>query len=104
MAKLTTEELPSHTHSVTISSKSLTGNFYTKIPPQQDWGFNADGIFSSSNYGTHHVAGDGGLVGKGHIAINATHNHTATVATVGGNKAHSILQPYAVIYRWRRTA
>jgi len=67
---LTTAELPSHTHTVSIPSSENGG---------------------SSN--DHALFPDGTSSGE-----------TFTTAATGSGSAHNILQPYIVVYMWRRTA
>ena len=38
------------------------------------------------------------------IQINNNGNHTHGIPNQGGNKAHNIMQPYLVVYIWKRTA
>jgi len=66
---LTTAELPSHTHTVSIPSSENGG---------------------SSN--DHALFPDGTSSGE-----------TFTTAATGSGSAHNILQPYIVVYMWRRT-
>lgn len=96
--------MPEHGHIGNVSSTSLTGNIYTEIPPQNGYGFKCNGVFSSSQYGSKHTGGDGGNIGNGHIAINATHGHTITISNTGSNEKHESRMPYEVVHRWKRTS
>ena len=100
---IATDELPGHTHTGSASSASLTGNIYTNIPPQSGYGFNCDGVFSSSQYGSYHTGGDGGNAGNGHIKITATHSHTVTISNTGNDGKHENRMAYEVVNRWKRT-
>lgn len=97
--KLTTDEIPAHTH----GSKTLTG----EAKPYGDTGLfsgsgNGTGIFSKGttklgNYRLQWQANDGGSYS---LKVDATHTHNS----VGGSKAHNNMQPYIVVNRWHRTA
>ena len=38
------------------------------------------------------------------VSVEGNHEHKITIASSGGGKPHNNMQPYDVIYRWRRTA
>lgn len=89
---LTTSELPSHGHEATIGSAGGHSHTFTL-------GFNTDkpegktpAPAGASNYGSYTTswAGD--------------HTHSISISNTGGDAAHNIMQPYQVVYRWRRTA
>ena len=67
---LTTSELPSHTHTVSIPSSENGGS-----------------------YNAHALFPDGSSSGE-----------TFTTAATGSGSAHNNLQPYIVVYLWKRTA
>lgn len=102
--KLTTNEIPSHTH----GSKSLIGKMQFRALTS---GTNIADIYSSGNSICSYT-GDGGStwsVGINYtsgsnkatdvITVNATHEHTS----VGGNGAHNNMPPYLAVYVWKRT-
>lgn len=37
-------------------------------------------------------------------SVEGNHEHKITIASSGEGKPHNNMQPYDVIYRWRRTA
>jgi len=103
--KLTTTEIPSHTH----GSKSLVGKMQFRALTS---GTNIADIYSSGNSICSYI-GDGGATwntGINHtsgsnkatdvITINATHEH----ASVGGNGAHNNMPPYLAVYVWKRVS
>ena len=99
----TIEELASHTHAISISSQALSGNIYDGLSPENNTR-NADGIVSVSKYGWGHVSGDGGKQGNGHTFIQASHSHTGSISSTGGNTPHENRSPYSVVQMWKRSA
>lgn len=104
--KLTTSEIPAHTH----GSKSLTGavtsraldgaNTVNKLQ-------GASGIITRSQntaveswYTTSGRAAISATNSYNTITVNATHEH----ASVGGSAAHNNMPPYLAVYMWQRTA
>lgn len=100
--QLSTEELASHGHGISISTTSLTGDTYTWRPAEYDT-VKANGVLSCSKYGEH-CAGDGGKQGNGHIHIDVSHGHSASISAMGGNARHENRPPFTVVNRWKRTA
>ena len=72
--KLTSSEMPSHTHD--IPNKYLNGGYYGS----ESW----------------MLTGNGGL--------RFTYNHTITSNATGGNEAHNNMPPYLAVYMWKRVA
>ena len=100
--QLSTDELATHGHDASISTTSLIGDTYTSFPAEYD-NVQANGVLSCSKYGDH-CAGDGGKQGNGHIHIDVSHGHNASISATGGNARHENRPPYTVINRWKRTA
>lgn len=102
---LTVEELPTHKHTGSAASTSLTGTL--NIPNGQGQAqptyYNATGIVSVNGYANYIGNANGGGAG-GRITINATHSHNLTINNIGNSAAHNNIQPYCVIYMWHRTA
>jgi hypothetical protein len=104
--------LPSHTHSITVASKSLTGTFGVRSSADGTsnaiGGTNVTGIVDlSENTGTViNRAGDTYATQStaDRYVINATHDHTATAASTGSSGTNANLQPYIVVRMWKRTA
>lgn len=103
--KLTTDEIPAHTH----GKETLTG--YFSIRPYSSSGGNIVGTngivsadtLSSTSYNGVSGASSGTKYQK--ITIDASHTHNS----VGGSGTHShgsvsTMQPYIVVNRWHRTA
>ena len=105
---LTTNQIPAHTH----GSKSLTGYTGVRRYGSSSAGNNTIGIQGTSgivSVGTATWSGEHGQLGFAgnytnttvdRLNINATHEHTS----VGGGQAHSNMQPYLSVYRWKRIA
>lgn len=92
-----TGELANHSHPGNVSYANLSGTLsaYT-------WSPNNSGIVSASNLNGE-VKTDGHS-GYYQYTINASHTHSLTVNSTGGNASHENRMPYTVINRWKRTA
>ena len=85
-----------HTHSAVINTTPLTGQF-TVV----DSRFSGNGILSRhGSYAGYTMS----MYNKtdANLHIDATHTHGVSVAASGNNQGHNILQPYIVVYRYRR--
>lgn len=100
--QLSTDELANHGHGISISTTSLVGDTYTWRPAEYE-DVKASGVLSCSKYGEH-CAGDGGKQGNGHIHIDVSHGHSASISAMGGNARHENRPPFTVVNRWKRTA
>ena len=90
-------EIPAHNH----NSRSLTGSATNVMwDDGRDGGIAASGIVSvggwTRNRSWNGTNGDASRA----LNINATHTHD----TQGGSGVHNNIQPYIVVYMWRRTA
>jgi len=101
-SSVATDELANHGHGISISTTSLVGDTYTWRPAEYE-DVKASGVLSCSKYGEH-CAGDGGKQGNGHIHIDVSHGHSASISATGGNARHENRPPFTVVNRWKRTA
>lgn len=115
---LTESNIPKHTHTVTIKNAAATHNHRNGV---YDEGPAGNGPLSS-NYGAIKMyptknqavmAADGTIYGTntqlymGYTSeTSATHSHNVTVGYYGADApiAISVMQPYLVVYMWKRTA
>ena len=83
--------LPSHTHTATTATTSLTGTITNQYTAGDTYG-NTTGVFSQSN---GNVDGDGGESRPGRtISFDGSHNHTTTNSTEGVSATNANLVPY----------
>jgi len=90
---LTTSEIPAHNHTGTANSSGshthgVTGSFVTTSGGSQM-------NFASGGFTRAHIP---------NTDAGGAHTHTLTINDTGGNSSHNNLQPYVVVYMWRRTA
>lgn len=118
---LTTAEMPSHTHTVTVESAG--GHKHTRgdmnITGQIGWHTYPDtptGAFSLANAGEYRKGGDGGTSPGSKVNFNAAnawtgstsytgaHVHTASASNTGSGTSFSTMPPYLAVYMFVRTA
>ena len=92
---LTSENLPSHTHSGTISQAA---NHSHTTESRRSVYVSGDAAFDS---GVPTTSKTGGQVTATTSSAGA-HTHTGTIASTGGGQAFSILNPYYAVNIWQR--
>lgn len=91
----TVGELPSHTHTASVNTAALAGtwNAYANAP-------NTSGIISSIYYGSAVQGGSDASLYR--YSIDVSHSHSVTISSAGTNQHHQNMQPFFVIYCWKR--
>ena len=95
---ITTNNLPSHTHS--CSTTTLRGTFASVARP--DRRTDPTGIASATYSNSQIAGGNTDADWQQNITINATHTHT--IGNTGSGLPLNIMPPYQTVYMWRRTA
>jgi len=98
---LSTSNLPSHNHSISVSgttsNKSLTGDI-TKISECYNVAGGATGVFTKKGTGNSPVTGSSSNSPTAGVDFDASHDHTFTVSGTSGNEgsgsAHENRPPY----------
>lgn len=95
--QLTTDEMPSHSHSGWASSVGDHSHKY----------YGSDDNNGSTREGSGFDSGGNGYFSRNNIywtAGSGGHSHSIGIGATGGGGRHENRQPYAVIVRWKRTA
>lgn len=96
--QLTVGEMPTHSHTASSNTVSLTGTFTVKQNERS-----SQGIVSST--GTANIKNSQGSNEDGsQYSINASHSHNITINNSGSNQSHNNIQPYISVYMWKRSA
>ena len=115
---LTSSNIPKHTHTVEIKETAATHNHKNGVFDEGPAGkgplssnYGATKMYPTSNQAV--MAADGTIYGTntqlymGYTsATSAVHTHEVTVGYYGAKEptAISVMQPYLVVYMWKRTA
>ena len=91
---LTTDQMPSHTHTISSSGDHTHTGYYRDDISSTDGTKQVLCTSTNSN-----VAGD--TTGN---ATTSSGAHTHTPASTGGGEAHENMPPYLAVYMWQRTA
>ena len=85
--QLTVEELPQHTHTASTNTTGSHAHTYRTF------------------YGTTGYGPDGSTDREKTINTGSSgnHAHTVTINSTGSGQPHNIMQPYIVVYIWKRT-
>jgi len=116
--KLTTEEMPAHTHSSVADSKGAhthtrgTMNITGQIPASvEHYRGSTKGCFydigglstvEGHSYAVNGVGFDASRNWTGATSECPNHTHTITVANTGSSQAHNNMPPYTAVYMYRR--
>ena len=94
-APLTLANIPSHTHSAAIGSGGAHTHSVTNRSESSTYGKIGPAItslFKSGDIQTFYTSSEG------------NHTHSITINNTGGNTPHNNMQPYLVVYIFKRTA
>lgn len=97
--KITVNEMPAHTHRLTIQTNNISGGFNV-------WKFDpcTSGVFSTRYLGGGANSKDGGGDSMWRVEMNISNILTGTsLANSGGGASHNNMPPYLVVYIWQRT-
>lgn len=87
--QLTTEELPAHSHPLSISA--VESHTHRILFSDRDHGYGDMRAGGDDNHGLTKITESAG-----------EHTHTGIVASVGNGHSFNIMQPYEAINRWKR--
>ena len=93
--KLTTGEMPSHSHNASCSTNGNHNHTLGRTSNSD----NTD-VFPEYIKTSHFIAGSGTNLGS--TAYAGNHSHTIAITSIGGDAYHENRQPYQVVNRWLR--
>lgn len=90
---LTTNEMPSHTHSGSTSSAGSHSHTVSYPKGDKVWENGSGNTWWGRTASTSKSTGSSG-----------SHSHSMSLNNTGGGAAHNNMQPYLAVYMWMRTA
>lgn len=98
--KLTVNESASHNHT---GSANTTGSTHTHtLSLEQRHG--KDGAWQTTAFFSNGDTGTKGQRVSASLSAAGAHTHNISINNTGGNQPHNNMQPYLVVYMWKRTA
>lgn len=105
---LTIAEMPSHSHNFTVPiSREWNGNggaAYQLDSSREDRPTYDNYISSTGGGGSHSHGLSTSSTNSGSESQNHTHTFSGTTGSTGSGSSHNNIQPYIVVYMWKRTA
>ena len=101
--RLSTSEMPSHTHSGSSSNSAGSHKHSDAWGEHTTVGSPAYGFYNTSNnkFGT----GGGGMVSyMMHSSSGGSHSHSVSISSAGSGSAHNNMMPYQSVYMWYRVS
>lgn len=97
--QLTESENGPHSHSANCSTNGAHSH-------SMMYSWNSESGSSKARVYLENTGDGSGSAGRSSngVSVEGNHEHKITIASSGGGKPHNNMQPYDVIYRWRRTA
>lgn len=101
--RLSTSEMPSHSHGGSSSNSAGSHKHSDAWGEQTTVGTPAYGFYNTSNnkFGT----GGGGTVSyMMHSSSGGSHSHSVSISSAGSGSAHNNMMPYQSVYMWYRVS
>lgn len=98
--KLTLNETASHNHTGTVNTAGSTHTHTLSLEQRhgKDGAWQTTAFFSNGDTGTK------GQRVSTTLSAAGEHTHSISINNSGGNQPHNNMQPYLVVYMWKRTA